>query len=447
MSTADPIPEPLPPSRIPESLRALRHHNYRLFMYGQVVSVVGMWIQSTVQQWLVYTLTGSALLLGLVGFAAQLPMLLFALWAGVLAENMDRHRVIKVTQTLGMLQALVLAGLTLARGADGGPLIGYWHIFALAVFMGVVQSFDMPVRQAFLVQMVPRADLGNAVALNSLSFNMARVIGPMAAGVMVAWFTGWRPDFPGFGEGVCFLVNAATYVAVLFQLWRIKPMPQEMPAMNARRGQLGQALRYVWGAPHLSSMMILVALVAMFGLPYLMLMPVFAKSVFNGDIGTNASLMSSIGVGAILGGVAMARRKRIRGLGRMIAIMLLLFSVAATGFAWSQNLLVARLTLVAAGMCIVCTMIGAQSLLQLLVADEYRGRVMGLYTMASMGFMPFGSLMVGALADRIGPREALTACGIVCFAVAVWLWQRMPAIRKSARATPEYKVLTASEPT
>ena len=143
----------------------------------------------------------------------------------------------------------------------------------------------------------------------------------------------------------------------------------------------------------------------------------------------------------------MARRKRIRGLGRMIAIMLLLFSVAATGFAWSQNLLVARLTLVAAGMCIVCTMIGAQSLLQLLVADEYRGRVMGLYTMASMGFMPFGSLMVGALADRIGPREALTACGIVCFAVAVWLWQRMPAIRKSARATPEYKVLTASEPT
>lgn len=224
-------------------------------------------------------------------------------------------------------------------------------------------------------------------------------------------------------------------------------MAQEIPAMDARRGQLGQAFRYVWGAPHLNSMMILVALVAMFGLPYLMLMPVFAKSVFNGDIGTNASLMSSIGVGAILGGVVMARRKRIRGLGRLIAITLLLFSVAATGFAWSQSLTVARLTLVGAGMCIVCTMIGAQSLLQLLVADEYRGRVMGLYTMASMGFMPFGSLMVGALADRIGPREALTVCSVVCFGVAAWLWQRMPAIRKSAHATHEYRILTATEPT
>ncbi|PKO17515.1 MFS transporter [candidate division BRC1 bacterium HGW-BRC1-1] len=430
--------------RFPEIIRSLRHKNYRLFTYGQIVSVLGMWVQSTVLQWMVYTLTDSAFLLGVIGFAGQIPMLIIASWAGVLAENIDRHKAIKITQSLGMVQAVVLAGLTLARGPDGGPLISYWHILSLTIFMGVVQSFDMPIRQAFLVQMVPRPDLGNAVALNSLSFNIARVIGPAFAGMLVVGFARWNPGFPGFGEGLCFVINALTYLAVLFQLWRIKPSPQVAPNINSRRGQLREAIRYARSSPHLSAMLILVAMVAVFGLPYLMLMPVFAKSVFNGDISVNASLMSSIGVGAILGGIIMARRKRIGGLGRLIAISLGLFSIVAMGFSWSQNLTTARIMLVGAGACIVCTMIGAQSLLQLLVPDEYRGRMMGLYTMASMGFMPFGNLFVGALAEKFGPRQALTFCSVVCLMISIWLWARMPAIRKSARATEEYRILTAA---
>ena len=430
--------------RFPDTIRSLRHRNYRLFTYGQIVSVLGMWVQSTVLQWMVYTLTDSAFLLGVVGFAGQIPMLIIASWAGVLAENVNRHKAIKITQSLGMVQAFILAGLTLARGPDGGPFITYWHILFLTIFMGVVQSFDMPIRQAFLVQMVPRPDLGNAVALNSLSFNIARVIGPAFAGMLVVGFARWNPGFPGFGEGLCFVINALSYLAVLFQLWRIKPSRQIKPKVSSRRGQLGDAIRYAWASPHLNAMMFLVAMVAVFGLPYLMLMPVFAKSVFMGDISVNASLMSSIGVGAILGGIIMARRKRIRGLGRLIAISLGIFSIMALGFSWSRDITIARIMLVGAGACIVCTMIGAQSLLQLLVPDEYRGRMMGLYTMASMGFMPFGNLFVGALAEKFGPREALTFCSVVCLMIAGWLWWRMPVIRKSARATKEYKILTAA---
>ncbi|MCX7717884.1 MAG: MFS transporter [Candidatus Sumerlaeaceae bacterium] len=423
----------------PRTLRALRHPNYALLFSGMVFSLVGHWMQDTALRWLIYRMTSDPFLLGLHSFAAQLPVLALGFVSGVLADRMSRHRLILLTQSLYTVQATVLFALTVLHGADGEPLIRYWHIVALAGFAGILQSFDLPARQAFLAQIVPREDLGNAIALNSLAFNTARIVGPSLAGGVITLAVVLGVGGQAAGEALCFAVNAVTFLIVVVQLLRMRlDQTVSVSYAGSGSGHVAEGLRYAFGQLHIGATIVFVGLIAIFGLPYLVLLPVFARDVFGGDARMLGQLFSSIGIGALTGGIVMARRRRLRGLGRSIAAAALGFSVVIILFSWTESWLLGCLGLVVAGFCMVSAMIGCQTLVQVLVEERFRARVMSLYTMMNLGMMPFGSLLAGWLAGRLGPRVALSACGAVCLLVALGFALLLPAIRRSARATPEY---------
>jgi MFS family permease len=431
--------------RLPQTLRALRHRNYQLLVSGQIFSLTGSWIQSTAQGWLVYRLTSDAFLLGLVGFAAQVPVLALGLFTGVIADSVNRHRLIMITQVLLMVQAFTIAALTLIHGADGMPVIEIWHIILLATFAGVVQAFDLPARQAFMVQIVPREDLGNAIALNSLTFNAARVIGPSLAGILIALLQQLHRGRTGFGEGMCFLINGFSFVAVLIQVGRMKLPPGTIqPFSGSTEGNLAAGLRYLKGRPHLRALMYHAAAVALFGLPYLVLLPVYAKDILHGDSRTLGWLTASVGIGAMTGGVMLARRRHAKGMGKIIAVATGAFAVVIVVFSWLTSLVPACLALMVTGFCMVSAMISSQTLVQTLVSEQYRGRVMSFYSMMTVGMMPFGSLISGAVAKHFGAQWAFTICGIACAILAVVFAMRIPAIRRAAQATPEYENVLAS---
>lgn len=427
---------------LPETLRSLRHRNYLLYISGQIVSLVGDWVQATAQQWLVYSLTMNALYLGFVGFAAQAPVLALGLFAGVVADSVNRHRLIVITQILLMGQAFALALLTLLHGPDGKPLITLWHIIMLATFTGTVQAFNLPARLSFMAEVVSKEDLGNAIALNSLSFNAARIVGPAIAGTLIAVFHRLRPGTLYFGEGACFLINAVSFLAVIIQLLRMNLAPGTVERKHtSSESYLVQGLKYVSRRPHIRAFLYHVAMMSMFGVPYLTVMPVFAKDIFQGDAQSYSSLLTSIGVGALIGGVMMARRTRITGLGRVIVAATAGFSVVALVFSWLNSLALACVVVGLGGFCMVSAMIGSQTLIQTLVSENYRGRVMGLYNMMSVGLMPFGSLIIGANTQHFGPRWSLTANAVICLATALVLMTQLPALRRAAHAAPEYRAL------
>ena len=401
-------------------LRALAYRNYRLFLGGQVVSLAGTWITTTATNWLVYRLTGSAFLLGVVGFAGQFPAFVMGPFAGIFVDRWDRHRLLVVTQTISMLQSFALAGLVLS-----GRVTLEW-IVVLSVLQGIVNAFDMPARQAFLLTMIEnRGDLGNAIALNSSMVNLARLAGPSIAGVVIATTS----------EGWCFFIDGVSYVAVIVALLRMniaRAAAAPIARLSALR-QFTEGFGYAFGFRPIRSIILLLAIVSLVGVPYSVLMPVFATNVFHGGPHTLGILMTSSGCGALLGALWLAGRRSVIGLGRIIAIASGLFGVGLITFSFSHGLWLAIPCLVVAGFGFMVQMASSNTVIQTIVDDEKRGRVMSFYMMAFLGTAPFGSLMAGWLSSRIGAAETLRLGGTFCIAGALWFARTLPAIRAAVR--------------
>jgi MFS family permease len=401
------------------ALRALRHRNYRLFFGGQSISLIGTWMTRVATAWLVYRLTGSALLLGFVSFAGQFPTFVFAPFAGVWVDRLNRHRVLLATQTLAMLQSLSLAALALSK------VITVSEIIWLGAFQGLINAFDMPTRQAFVIQMVEeRQDLGNAIALNSSMVNMARLIGPSLAGIVIA----------AVGEGYCFLIDGLSYLAVIASLVAMRALPPQMITKRASVfHELREGWQYVSRFTPVRSILLLLALVSLVGMPYTVLMPIFAARVLHGGPHTLGFLMAASGVGALSGAVVLAARKSVRGLGRMIPIATGIFGAGLIGFGLSHLFWLSLALLLAAGFGMMVQLASCNTILQTITPDERRGRVMSYYTMAFVGMAPFGSLFAGSLASRIGAPNTVVISGACCAAGAIWFAARLKGLRKLVR--------------
>jgi MFS family permease len=401
-------------------VRALRHRNYRLFFCGQTVSLIGTWMTRIATSWLVYRLTHSALLLGLVGFAGQIPSFLLAPFAGVLVDRWNRHRLLVVTQILAMLQSAALAGLALAG------VINIWHVLGLSLFQGLINAFDMPARQAFVVEMVEkREDLGNAIALNSSMVNAARLLGPSIGGVVIA----------AVGEGWCFFGDAVSYLAVIASLllMRLAARPRREPGKKRVLPELREGWAYVAGSPPIRTILLLLAVVSLVGMPYTVLMPVFASTILHGGPHTLGFLMAATGVGALLGAIFLASRRTVLGLGKIIPAAAGLFGAGLIGFSLSRVLWLSMVLLLFTGLGFMVQMASSNTLLQTLVDDDKRGRVMSFYTMSIMGITPFGSLLAGGLAHRIGTPHTLLVGGMGCLAGALWFILLLPRLRERVR--------------
>lgn len=399
--------------------RALRYRNYRLFFFGQGTSLIGTWLTRVALSWWVYRLTGSELVLGVVAFAGQIPTFLLAPLGGVIVDRYSRHRVLLVTQSLAMLQTALLTLLSLSPDASVGAIL------ALAVFQGVINAFDTPARQAFVVEMVEAPeDLANAIALNSSIVNGARLLGPSFAGVLIATF----------GETGCFAIDTASYAAVLASLLAMRVRERPLRARSARVvADLVAGLRYALGSPPIRSLLALVALVSLTSMPYTVLMPVFADRVLDGGPGTLGALMGAAGVGALGGALWLAARPSVLGLGRVIAFAASTFGVALMLFSLSRTLWLSLplVTLVGAGMMI--QLASSNTILQTIVDEDKRGRVMSLYTMALFGMVPFGSLLAGLLASSIGATATLLVGGAVTLLGGLAFLRKLPELRRVVR--------------
>jgi len=403
--------------RLKETIRALRHRNYRIYFFCMLVSFTGTWMQTVAQSWLIYRLTDSALLLGLVGFLSQLPVFLLAPVGGVVADRHNRHRIIIITQTLAMFQALALAWLTLS-----GRVTTDW-VIALALMLGVVNAFDMPARQSFVVELVGKQDLMNAIALNSSMINSARIVGPAIAGLMVAWI----------GEGLCFLVNGLSYLAIIAGLFAIR-VSRRADILTGRSAlsDLKEGFDYVRRTRPVRALLLLVALVSFFGLPYIVLMPIFADRVLGGGARALGVMMSATGAGALVGALSLAARRNARGLGRVIAVSVMAFGSLLALFSISRSLTLSTALLVPVGFAIMLQLSASNTLLQTMVDDRLRGRVMSFYSMSLMGTVPFGNLYAGVTAARIGAPATVAVGGLICVAGALVFLSRLPALRSEA---------------
>jgi MFS family permease len=404
-------------------LRALRHRNFRLFTAGQSLSLIGTWMQQVAVGWLVYRLTESAFLLGLVSFVSLGPGFFIAPFAGELADRISKHRIIIATQVVMMLQAFTLGSLVLTDHITVG-----W-ILALMAVLGVATGFDIPTRQAFLIDMVgDRADLPNAIALNSSIFNAARLIGPAIAGFAIA----------AFGEGWVIMINAISYSAVLLSLFAMRIRPSRAPRpRGAMFGRLGDGFRYAFGFPPIRAVLALVAVVGLLGVPFSVLLPVIATDVLAGGPRTLGLLMAATGLGALTGALFLASRRTVRGLGRIIVVSATTFGSALVLLAFSRSIFIALPLLMLAGFGMMAQMASSNTVLQTLVPDDMRGRVMSFYSMAFMGTAPLGSLLIGALAGRIGAPAAIGSGGAACICAAFFFGRRLPVLRELVRPVYE----------
>jgi MFS family permease len=396
---------------------ALRHRNYQLFFAGQGLSLVGTWMQRIAVSWLVYRLTGSAFLLGFVGFAGQIPTFIFASFAGVLIDRSSRYRILLVTQILATVQSALLAVLTLTGQ------IAVWHIFLLSLSLGIINAFDMPARQSFVVDMVEgKEDLPNAIALNSMMVNGARLVGPALAGIAVA----------AFGEGFCFLLNALSFVTIIFALLAMKIKQVERKPSTAHPWHdLKEGYRYAFGFAPIRYLLLLLGLMSIMGMPFQVLMPVFVKDVLHGGPHTLGFLMGTLGVGALVTAGYLASRKSVLGLGRVTVVACLVFGLGLIAFSRSHQIIFSYIAIFFVGSGMMGTMTSCNTIIQTVVDDEKRGRVMGFYTMAIMGMAPFGSLMAGSLASHIGAPNTVIVGGISCTVAALLFARRLPAFRKA----------------
>ncbi len=425
----DPLAENLRPSssHVPEAggpppaagrnpaLRALAYRNYRLFFAGQLVSLIGTWMQSVAQSWLVYRLSGSPVLLGLVGFAGQIPVFLLAPVGGSLADCRDRHRIIVTTQSASMALAMILAGLTL------GVQVQIGHVFVLATLLGVVNAFDIPARQAFLVDMVGKDDLISAIALNSSMVNGARIVGPAVAGVLVA----------AVGEGWCFFANGLSYLAVLAGLlaMRLEVRPRS-PRTGSPLAHVVEGFGFVARTAPIRDLLGLLGLISLMGMPYAVLMPIFADQILHGGAKGLGLLMGASGLGALLGALALASRRGVRGLGGWVSRASAGFGISLIAFSLSRRSWLSEALLVPVGFSMMVEMAASNTLIQAMVPDRLRGRVMAVYSMMFMGMTPFGALLAGALAQRVGAPWTVASGGAACIAGALVFGWRLPRLRE-----------------
>jgi MFS family permease len=397
----------------------LRHRNFRLYFGGQTVSLIGTWMTRIATSWLVYRLTGSALLLGTVSFAGQIPTFIFAPFAGVWVDRLDRRQVLVWTQALSMIQSLALAALTLS-----GHITIPW-ILILAISQGIINAFDMPGRQAFTVQMVEdRADLSNAIAINSSMVNVARLVGPSLAGMLIA----------ATSEGWCFLVDGVSYIAVIASLLAMRIHQQQLRRETASMWlELHEGWKYVSAFVPIRIILSLFALVSLVGMPLVVLMPIEAAKVLHGGAHTLGFLMGAMGLGALISALSLAARKTVRGLIRIIPIAALLFGFGLIGFGLSRSLWLSLLMVMISGAGLMQVMAASNTIVQTLTSEDMRGRVMSYYTMAFMGMAPFGSLMAGTMAHALGVSWTMIISGALILLGAAWFITRLPALRRTVK--------------
>lgn len=404
-----------------DRFRALRHPNFRLYWYGQLLSLVGTWMQSVAQAWLMHRLTESALMLGLLTFTQFVPVLAFSLWAGVIADRVDKRRMLLVTQTCAFVQALALA-IVVTFG-----VVEPWMVLVLAFVYGVFNAFDLPARQSFVVELVGKDDLANGIALNSAAFNTARIVGPAIAGIVLA----------RVGEAGCFWINAISYVAVLSSLWRIR-----LPARAPRAAQAHTVLegaRYVWATPPIRNLLLLLGVIAGLGFQYMVLLPVYAREILDVGAGGYGALVAAFGVGSLLSAVLMTRRLARWDLRRYLLLGLAIAAVGMGVFAWSRALPLSLVTGFLAGFGLILYVASTNTLLQLTTEDHYRGRVMSFYTVMFIGTAPFGALASGAIAQRWGAPWATTVSAATLLGGTLWIAYRLRVIaarEASKRAAP-----------
>ena len=411
-------PSPAEPGRAAVTFRALRHRNFQLFFGGQIISLVGTWMQTVAEAWLVYRLTGSSVLLGVLGFVSQIPIFLLSPLAGLVADRWPRRNVVIATQASSMLLAFILAALTLTGH------IRVWEIICLATLLGTVNSFDVPARQSFLIEMVGREDLLNAIALNSSMFNGARVAGPAIAGILVAVV----------GEGWCFLLNGVSYLAVIAGLFMMRM--ENSPVVHdglAPLEKLRQGFRFVRHTKPIRSLLILIGLVGFTALPFSALMPIFAGSILHGGASAYGTLMGAVGLGAVVGALVIAMRRQLRGLGTVVAYSSVGLGASLVLFSSSRWYWFSFVALMLAGLTMMMQFTSTNTLIQAMVPDQLRGRVMALYSMSFLGMTPIGSLLAGALAARIGAPITVAIGGLASLAGGVVFARKWPELRGPAR--------------
>lgn len=401
------------------TLRALRYRNYRIFFIGQTISLVGTWMQGIAMSWLVYRLTRSAFLLGMIGFVSQIPTFIISPFAGVFVDRLNRRRILVITQTLAMLQAFILTFLITT------DIVRVWQVMVLAVFLGLINAVDAPARQAFVVEMVDKKeDLGNAIALNSVIFNSARLVGPFVAGILIAFA----------GEAVCFLINGISFIPVIAALLAMKIMPKYL---NAKKVDIFKELKegfdYTFGFAPIRLILLLLALVSLMGVPYVVLMPIFATEVLKGGPHTLGFLMSATGIGALAGALYLASQRTVVAFGKRIVFASSLFGIGLVIFSRSHVLWISLSLMLFVGFGLIVHMASSNTILQVVVDDNKRGRVMSFFTMSFMGMMPFGSLLAGSLASSIGAPNTLMISGLSCILGSLIFAIKLPLLKDMIR--------------
>lgn len=417
-------------SRLPSTFRALKHRNFQLFFAGQFVSLTGTWMQTVAQSWLVYRLTGSVVLLGMIGFASQIPVFLLSPIGGAVADRHNRRQILVMTQSFAMLMAFVLAVLTLTGQVQ------IWHLFVIAAGFGIANAFDIPTRQAFAVDMVGKEDLINAIALNSSMFNGARIVGPAIAGILVA----------AVGEGWCFFLNAVSYIAVITGILLMRITHVERPRTGSTIRHIVDGFEYVYRTKPVRELLLMLGLVSLMGTPYAVLMPIFADKLLGGGAGTLGLLMGASGAGALIAALMLASRKHVFGLGRWVVwacgglgVSLILFSI-------SRTTVLSALFLIPVGFAMMTQMSSSNTLVQAMIPDELRGRVMSVYSMMFMGLSPIGALLAGSVAGVIGVPETVAIGGAVCILGAIFFGYRLYGSRWQARRMIVAMQMTSGEP-
>ena len=400
-------------------VRALAYRNYRLFFGGQSLSLIGTWMQQIAMSWLVYRMTNSIFLLGLIGFTGQIPTVIFGSFAGVYADRLNRRNLLIVTQALSMVQAFGLAFLTLSG------LVAVWHLIVLSVILGIVNAVDVPARQSFVVDMVEnKNDLGNAIALNSFMFNGARLVGPSIAGILIAYV----------GEGVCFLLNGISFFFIILALLAMRTN-QKIQQQNsgAVLHELKEGFQYVAGFAPIRYIILLLGLLSLLSMPYIVLMPVFARDILHGGSHTLGFLMGASGIGALVGALYLASRKSVIGLGRLIVFSNCVFGCGLIAFSFSRYLPLSLCLMLFTGFGMIVCMASCNTIVQTIVDEDKRGRVMSFYAIAFIGMAPFGSLIGGSIAHKIGAPLTLASCGVLSIVGAIFFYSRLPEIRKYVR--------------
>ncbi|RUT06193.1 MFS transporter [Dulcicalothrix desertica PCC 7102] len=397
-------------------LPAFRSRNYRLFFTGQGISLIGSWMTQLATVWLVYSLTDSPLMLGVVAFTSQIPSFFLSPFGGVFADRFSRHKTLIGTQVLAMLQSLALAALALT-GA-----IQIWQIIALSLVQGFINAFDAPARQAFVPELIEkREDLANAIAVNSTMFNGARLIGPAIGGLILA----------RVGAGYCFLIDGVSYIAVIIGLLAMRIQEKRIPKSDVSPIQrIKEGFIYAFGFPPIRTILLHAAIISLFGIQYTVLVPIYAEKILGGGAETLGFLMAASGIGALAGGIYLATRKTVAGLGKVIVLAASILGLGLIAFSISRHLPLSLLTMLFVGLGTILQVASSNTVLQTIVDEDKRGRVMSLFTMSFLGMTPFGNLLGGALAERIGAPTTLVIDGIICIIASIFLAKQLPSLRR-----------------